>query len=157
MKLNFCISFTASPKEVLNAKEPELGKWIDLSFYEYVDITDHHKVNGYMTDWTRISVDDEGNMFGLSIKNLKADVSALNIDKDREKELLNLKLSDIYTTETTEYRYYSEPFPPVVVIFNGELYIEYFVASHYFDLDINAESSGWLSTILIPVSLLTAS
>lgn len=173
-KLN--ISNTASPNEVLPLLEKELIKWFDLSFYKHIDIPEQRSqdtaeskgflsydflyyniADGYITDFVRVSVNDDGSVLGLSIFNVSLDCSMVTINKDLEKELLNLKLNDIYTTDTTKYIDYEISFPPQIVVYNGKLYTQHHISAQYKDKKTGAEMSSYINTILIPVEVLNKS
>lgn len=163
------ISKTASPNEVKPLLEQKLIELLDISYYENVNIPSatntnengfgiydflyYNMVDGYMTDYVRVSVTDDGNIFGFSVNILSNDVK-LNIDKNLEKEMLNLKLSDIYTTEVTEYVSYNVVFTPQVVVYDGELYIQYSVSANYLHAT-NGEMTSFLNNILVPLHLIT--
>lgn len=152
--------------DVLIELKSELNKWVDVSKYEYVDMPEYYEDGleiydylfynmreGYMTDYMRVSVSADGYVFGLSINNLMLDDLVLNINKALEEEMINLKLADIYSTEETEYKSYNTGFPPQVLVYDSELYIQYFVSANYKDSN-GKETTSWLNCILIPVSLM---
>lgn len=163
---------TSSPATVRSLLEPKLQNVIDLTKYQNVnmptsdenqsetgefgiyDFLYYNSVDGYMTDYTKVSVDKNGNIFGLSINDLGKDDLDLNLDKEKEKELLVAKLKDIYNTDTTEYKSYEEVYPPQVVIYNGEICIQYYVSVMYVD-STGGELSDWILPILIPVHIIT--
>ncbi len=165
------ISKTATPNEVLPVLERELNKWINTSDYEHINIPEYsneniqgfgiydflyyNSVDGYMTDYVKVSVSDDGCVFGFSINNLKYDNIRLDIDKELEIEMLNLKLKDIYTTDNTKYKSYNTVFTPQVVIYNDKPCIRYFVSADYSHAT-NGDTTSWLNSILIPVDLITA-
>ncbi len=152
--------------DVLIELKNELNKLVDVSKYEYVDepeyddaleIYDYLFYNmeeGYITDYMRVSVSADGHVFGLSINNLMSEDFVLNINKVLEEEMINFKLADIYSTESTEYKSYNTVFPPQVVVYDNELYIQYYVSANYIDSN-EKESVSWLNCILIPVSLIS--
>lgn len=152
--------------DVFMELKSELNKWVDVSKYKYVDMPENHKdgleiydylfynmKEGYMTDYMRVSVSADGYVFGLSINNLMSEDFVLNINKALEEKMINLKLADIYNTESTEYKSYNTVFPPQVLVYDGELYIQYSVSANYIDSN-EKESTSWLNCILIPVSLM---
>lgn len=164
------ISETATPNEVLPVLVQELNKWIRTSDYEHINIPEYtensqgfgiydflyyNSVDGYMTDYVKVSVSDDGCVFGFWINDLNYDNISLNIDKELETELLNLKLKDIYDTDNTEYNSYNTAFIPQVVIYNNKPHIRYFVSANY-SYASGGEATSWINNILIPVDLITA-
>ena len=109
-----------------------------------------------MTDFTKVAVRENGGVLGLSINDLGADDLELNIDKEKEKELLLSKVKDIYDTADTKYQSHKEVFPPQIVNHNGELYIQYFLGVNYSN-KTSENMSDFIKQILIPVRLLTVS
>lgn len=164
------ISETAKPNEVLSVLESELVKWVDISQYEHLQMPEsveddqkfgmyyflyYNTEQGYLTDYVRVSVLDDGRVFGLSINNLNSDGMVLNIDKELENKMIDLKLKDIYTTESTEYISYNVVVQPRIVVFNDVLYVLYSVSANY--LTVSGEQmSSFANSILIPVDLVAA-
>lgn len=162
------ISKTASPDEVRPLLEQKLSELVELSEYEHVNLPSassdpngfgiydflyYNMIDGYMTDYVKVSVSDDGNIFGFSIHNLASEDVHFSIDKDRENELLNLKLNDIYTTEHTEYVSYQLAFTPQVVVYHDELHIQYPVSANYTTKD-NGQMTSLVNQILIPLRLI---
>ncbi len=149
-----------------------LEDFVDLSKYQYVDITGdenenydsiyviydflyYNMENGYITDFTKVSVSYEGEVFGFSINDLNADNLSLNVDKSLENELLSMKLKDIYDTPDTKYESFDIEFTPNIVRYDGELFVNYFVAVNY----IKTESGNICSSatkILLPLRLISS-
>lgn len=167
------ISEHATPSEILPILEKVLEEYIDLSYYKYIDLPDdmsqnnsggfgsyrfvfYNLVDGYKTDWMKISVSDEGNVYGFWISNLKYSVESLNVNKELENEMLELKFKDIYTTNLTEYKSFKidERFTPQVVIRNDETYIQYTASAKYINKSNGVEIDSFLTEVLIPVELI---
>lgn len=170
---NIDIQSAHAPEDIRPIIESKLKDFIDFSNYQNVnaptsdnnqstinelgiyDFLYYNSINGYMTDYTKFSVDGRGNVFGFSTNNLNTKDLDLNINKEREKELLTLKLKDIYNTDNTEYKSYNEVFSPQVLMYNNEICIKYFVSAKYVD-SIRGELNDYIIQILIPSRLLTA-
>lgn len=153
------------PENILIELKKELSKWVDISKYEYIDINtaegertiyDYlfcNRMEGYLTDYMRVSVFSDGCFLSLSINNVMIEDFVLHIDKSLEEKMIHLKLADIYNTENTEYKSYHTVFPPQVVVYDNELCVQYFVAAHYLDSN-ETEQRSWLNCILIPTRLM---
>ena len=167
------LPITASAKEIRPLLEKKLQNLIDLTAYQHVNVPVekddtkmekyemytflyYNSVDGYMTDYTRVSVSNGEAVWevsGLSINNLGIDNLDFRIDKEKEQELLTAKLKDIYTTDTTEYKSYNEVFPSQVVMYEGEMYIMHYVSAKYIDSSLD-ERSSCISQILIHLHLI---
>lgn len=160
------INGSFDPNNDLIELKNELKKWVDTSKYEYIEAPDYadkeleiydyifyNMIEGYITDYMRVSVSNDGYIFGLSINNLMLENFVLNINKSLEEKMINLKLSDIYNTQNTEYKSYNTVFPPQVVKYNNEIYVQYSVSANYIDSN-ETELTSWLNCILIPTSLI---
>ena len=162
------ISKTASPDEVRPLLEQKLNELVELSEYEHVNLPSaasdpngfgiydflyYNMIDGYMTDYVKVSVSDDGGIFGFSIHNLASDDVQIRIDQELEEEMLNLKLNDIYTTEHTAYVSYQLAFTPQVVVYHDELHIQYPVAANYTTED-SGQMTSLVNQILIPVRLI---
>ena len=162
------IDSNASAEELQPLVERELNKWVDVSSYDSVDITPfetslgfgryeycyYKYVDGYILDFAKITIHDDGSISNLNIRNFpKSDVE-LNIDKKLESKLLDLKLEYIFDTDTSRYKSYHQYSTPQIVTYNHELYIQYFVAADYLDESGNKLSS-WALQIIIPLELLS--
>lgn len=166
------ISKTDSSDEVLPLLKAELEEWVDITKYEHLDVTKlngedavefgiydflfYNQIAGYMTDYALVSVDENGAVFACKIRNLPVDDISLNIDKNLEKELIELKMKDIYSSETTEYKAYKDCYPPNVRMYNNELCIEYHISATLARKETHQESGSFIHSILIPVRLMTA-
>lgn len=161
------ISKTTNSDEVLELLKNELRKFVDISFYsnvtvdetEYLSGTNYdylffNNENGYMTDFLRASVDVDGNVYAVKFYNLKAtDHLKVDVDKEKEQQAIELKLKDIYNTEITQYKSYEEVFDPRIVIYEDQLYVEYFVAATYTH-EQHGERSSYINTLLIPLEMI---
>lgn len=163
------ISEANGASEILEVLKPELSKVIDISFYENVsvplsssnekkfgfyDYLFYNQINGYMTDYLKVSVRDNGDVLGLNINNFTSNDITINIDKEKEKDVIELKLKDIYDTSDTQYQSYKLYFEPYMVIYDGEVYVRYFISTQYIDLHIN-KTMERLNSILIPLDLIS--
>ena len=162
---------TASAETVQTLIIEELKGIVDLSKYEYIDIFGNNKEhkgkfgiydflyynmnNGYMTDYLKVSVSDEGSIFGFSINNASVDIPPLTIDKKLEDKLLSEKLNNIYNNSSKIYKSYSMAFKPLVVLYDNELCIEYFVSVNYTDIKGGSETSDYIIRLLMPVHLVS--
>lgn len=166
------ISKTESPDQVKLLLDQKLRDLVDISRYKYVQIPSsneslgegfglydylyYNMMDGYMTDYIRVSVLDDGSVLGFSINEVGSATAVLNIDKKKEDELLTLKLKDIYTTAHTEYVSYKTHFPPQLVTYQGELYVQHYVSAMYRD-EVRGEQSSFINTILLPVQAINRS
>lgn len=165
------ISPTASATDINPIIIDKLKGIIDLTEYEYVDIPEDNKKtkekfgiydflyynmnSGYMTDYVKVSVSDDGDVFGFSINNIGTDIPNLMIDKNLEDRFLSEKLKSIYDTSNKTYKSYDTVFNPIVVFYNGELCTEHFVSANYVDNKTGQEISDYIIRLLIPVRLVT--
>lgn len=164
------ISKNATSSEVLELLKPELAKIVDITFYKDIimpqdssntsgfgiyDYKFYNQKNGYITDYLNVSISSEdGSVFGLKINNLSATNIELDINKEKEKQAIDLKLKDIVSiTNIGEYISYEVCFPPMVKEYENQLYIMHFVSPKY--MSENGETSGAIQTLLIPVELIS--
>lgn len=168
------ISSKSTPEEVLPLLKNVLSKYVDISEYENIDMpenmtenadegyisyqfTFYNAIGEYRTDYIQVGVLPNGAVSGLRIYDVKYDGEIiLNIDKDLEKKFLDLKLDDMYTTETTKYKTYDATWSPHVVVYNDELYIEYYVSARYTKGDSENLVSSFIHRILIPVDMISS-
>ncbi len=159
------IDKTASPESVRALVEPIISTWTDVSKYKNIDMPKYDENNkkefgmysflyfnttdGYMTDYMKVSVSDNGDVSGFSINDLNIANIDLNIDDDLAEELLVLKLEDIYTTSESKYLSHDKRFSQIV-LYKNELHIQYTVSVTYRHSS-NGEASTPLQRILIPV------
>ncbi len=163
------ISRTASAAEVLPPLKLELSKMFDLSFYENVEMSKHapdekgfgiydyrffNQKNGYMTDYLIVSVTEDGEVLGLRINNLPKTSFNLDIDHEKEKQAIECKMKEIFDTEDRQYKSYALDFDPCITIYEGEIYIKYYVSAIYTDAQ-GGEMSSFINIILIPLSLIS--
>ena len=124
-----------------------------------MDFLYYNTVAGYITDFLRISVYyHTGEVVALQVHNLQRQDIVLEIDSELETKMINVKLNDIYTTETTKYLSYQlSPIGlPNIVEFEDELYVQYPVTARY--LSENGEKrESWLNVIMIPTRLISRS
>lgn len=164
------ISKTDSAETVQAALEPALAHLVDLSKYEYVDVSKRgdesdfrsynflfrNKKFGYVTDFTKVDVTSDGIVESLSINDLVMNVDeyCTNIDKTVEEELIEERLKSIYDTGTTEYRSCTLIDEPNFVVYENELYVEYdFTCQVYHSEEKRERPDG--CKLLIPVELLS--
>ena len=160
------ISQTASPKDVFESLKKELAKILDISYYKNVKMSDsnqktegfgiydyvfYNNRNGYITDYLKVSVSDDGSVFGLSINNLAVTEYKSDIDKEKENTAIELKLKDIYNTNATQYQSYSMAFDPCIIQYNDQIYVRYFLTAKYLHTK-TGEMITCLNDILIPLN-----
>jgi hypothetical protein len=163
---------TASSEEVRTLVEPLIGQWITPSNYNHTEVSRSlpeeygrfgmytflysNVINGYITSWAKISVTDAGRVFAFWKRGVDVPASQLNIDKELEKQLIELKLGDMYNTELTSLIAYELMLDvPSVNKFNGELCIKYNICVTYIDKSNNGERTiGDQIEILIPIRLM---
>ena len=163
------ISKNASTDEVIEPLKAELSKVLDISFYKNVQTSSvpysdsafglysyvfYNEKNGYMTDYLKVSVSDDGGVFGLSINNLPESDFNVNISKEKEDEAIQAKMKDIYNTDKTEYKTYKSIFDPCIVVYEDQLYVQYFVSATYTHSE-HGETNSFINTILIPLDLIS--
>ena len=165
----------AKPEEILPQLKNVLKEYIDITQYKnimmpndrsYVEggFDSYHflfykTVDGYMTDWITAFVKDDGGVYAFRIVNKKCNIASLNIDKDLEAALIELKFKDMCTTENTEYVSYKLEdmgYPPEVVAIEGTVYIKYSGSAEYLIKNEDIKMRTYLQDILIPVELITS-
>lgn len=164
MTLN--ISRSSSPAAVLESLKPELSEITDISYYKNVKMPEpthdaeglgiydylfYNQNNGYMTDYLRVSVSDDGSVFGLSINNLTETNLNLNVNKEKEKNAIESKLKDIYNTDDTQFQSYAMSYDPCITVYENRIYIEYFISAEYTHKQ-HGEISDYIKTVLVPLS-----
>ena len=162
------IDRSASPEEILEPLKNELIKILDIGYYEKVKLPDanqdangfgiysyvfYNAIGNYMTDYLKVSVSDDGSVFGLSINNLTLVDFKLDIDMEKESFAIESKLKEIYNTETTQYQSYNIVFNPCIVQYNEQVYIQYILSTNYLHTQYG-EMSSYLNTVLIPVNVI---
>ena len=171
---DFCtlnIRKQASPTEALTKLKGVIDDYVDIDKYTDVKMPEYKlnssggfgsygflfykTVDGCMTDWMRVTVDDNGRVYGLRISNKYCNLTELNINKETESYLLELKFRNIFTTKNTEYLYYelTDLYPNEVVIRGGEPYICY-AGSARFAYKDGGEVNSFLINVLIPIDLI---
>lgn len=167
--VTFEIDSNASAEELQPLVEKELNKWVDVSKYDSVEMERsessgdfgkyeycyYNYVDGYILDFTRITIHDDGSISHLNINNCSQNDVELNIDKKLESKLLDLKLEYIFDTDTSKYKSYHQVSTPQIVTYNNELYIRYSVAADYLNRDTRQEMSSWALDIIVPLELLS--
>jgi hypothetical protein len=161
------ISEKSTPDEVLPLLESKIGKFFNISDYEYLDKPDYHPdrsdfgsyrfryynaVDGYITENVNVSVNHKGEIYGLTIFRFDSDITELNIDKELESDLIELKLKNMPKQDDRTYKSYDIHFTPVLVMYNDEVYVEYYVAPKY--IKSGEEYSGYLEILLIPLEFM---
>ena len=164
------ISPKATSKDVLNLLKTELNKIADLSQYTNVSIPDkspstngfgvydymfYNTANGYIADYLRVSVDDEGAVFAVAIHDIKAEIPTVDIDDDKVDQMITLKLKDIYDTDQSEYKSYETRFDPIIVFYEDQFYVEFFIAARYIRTQDGTELPSYLNCILVPLDLIS--
>lgn len=163
------ITKESTPNDVLELLKVELAKNFDLSRYEHVEIPEQaqeskeswiydyrffNKENGYMTEYLLASVSDDGSVFGVRVHNLNTSELNLDIDKKKEQQAIELKLKDIYNTDSYKYPSYEIAFEPHVTTYNDQVCIEYSVGVRYFHSN-KGETASFLHRILIPIEVIS--
>ena len=165
------ISPTDSSDEVRTELEKVITEWIDISEYQHVrvDVTGregdfgiyhycyYNMVNDIWTDYATVAVGDDGGVSALWIIDIEVDEEDINnIDKELEEQMIQLKLEDVYNTETTSYISHEQlpGFMPQAVEYNGELCIEYTFGVRFLNKEVD-EERNIASNILIPVRLIS--
>ena len=159
------INGTASPAELLEPLKAELSKILDITYYKNVKLPNanqdangfgiysyvfYNMLGNYMTDYLKVSISDDGSVFGLSINNSPLVDFKLSIDTEKENFAIESKLKEIYNTDTTQYKSYNMAFEPCIVQYNDQVYILYILSTDYLHSQ-HGEMSSYLNTILIPV------
>lgn len=149
--------------EVLKAEWPGL---FDISFYKHVDYNErtpdacawryhytfYNECDGYITDYLMVTVTQKGEISYVSENNLPVSDLEVDIDKEKEREIMEAKMKDIYTTDDTQYQSYETAFTPYIRLYEGQLYVEYQVGVKY--LWLGETTSSFLNTVLIPLHML---
>lgn len=163
------ISRTASPAVVYEPLKAEISKITDVSFYENVKMPErsadekgfgiydylfYNQKNDYITDYLKVSVSDDGSVFGLSINNLSETDFNSDISKEKENNAIESKLKDIYNTDVTQYRSYEMQFDPCITVYDNQIYIQYFISAKYTHKQ-HGETGGCIDIILIPLSVIS--
>ena len=163
------INRSASPKEILEPLKNELVKIFDITYYENVRMSDEkdtvngfgiydylffNKIGNYITDYLKVSVKDDGSVFGLFIINLTPDDYKLKIDTEKEHSAIESKLKEIYNTDTTQYKSYNMVLDPLIVQYNDSMYIQYTISTNYLHMQYG-ERSSFAHYILIPVGAIS--
>lgn len=163
------ITKTTAPNVILELLKSELGKTFDISRYKYVDIPEQaqeseeswiydyrffNKENGYITEYLLASVSKDGSVFGVKTHNLNTSELNLDIDKKKEQQAIELKLKDIYNTDSYKYRSYKVAFEPYVTTYNDQVCIEYSVGVRYSHSN-KGETASFLHRILIPIEVIS--
>ena len=159
------INGSASPAELLEPLKVELSKILDITYYKNVKLPNanqdangfgiysyvfYNVIGNYMTDYLKVSISDDGSVFGLSINNSPLVDFKLSIDTEKENLAIESKLKEIYNTDTTQYKSYNIAFDPCIVQYNDQVYIQYILSTNYLHTQYG-EMSSYLNTILIPV------
>lgn len=167
------IGYRATPEEVLPKLKEKLKEYVDISKYNNVKMPNDHSdneygfgsydfkfynsVDGYMTDLISVYVKDDGAVYALRIYDWDKKFTSLNIDKNLEDKMLELKFKDIYTTDTTEYISYKidERFTPQIIIREGVTYVCYTGSARLLVKSTGTERNSYVTAILIPLELIS--
>ena len=162
----------ASADEVLEPLKTELSKIFDISFYKNVkhsnvkynesgfglyDFVFYNEKSGYMTDYLRISVNDDGFIFGLRENRLNISDFEVNIDKEKENAAIDAKIKDIFTTDNTKLNSWeaASTGAPKITVYNGQLYVKHYIVANYTHTVYGGEISSFINKILIPLDLIS--
>ena len=153
--------------------KPELSKYVNLANYASMKMPNesqndygfsmysylfYNETNGYMTDYVMVSVSQKGNVLGLKINDLPTHDFEVDIDSEKEKNAIELKIKDIFNTDKTKYVSYKMEFEPRITVYNGQVYVEYYVSARFIRKDRakaeETEMSSFLNSILIPLDMI---
>ncbi len=162
-----------SPEDVWKLLKPELSKYVNLANYASMKMPNesqndygfsmysylfYNETNGYMTDYVMVSVSQKGNVLGLKINDLPTHDFEVDIDSEKEKNAIELKIKDIFNTDKTKYVSYKMEFEPRITVYNGQVYVEYYVSARFIRKDRakaeETEMSSFLNSILIPLDMI---
>lgn len=158
-----------SPEAVWELLQPELCKYVDLKNYAHMKMPNdsqneygfsiydyyfYNETNGYMTDYVIVSVSQKGNVLGLKINDLPTHDFKVDIDSEKEKNAIELKVKDMFNTNKTEYISHEMHFEPRITVYNGQVYVKYYVSAQFKNTVKNAEMSSFLISILIPLDMI---
>lgn len=153
------------------AKE-ELSKYFDISKYRCTSIlrpvTDinsspwmctfqlYNTVDGCISDRFRFSVYDDGSLFAVRTFDSGVGDIKMDIDNEKVKEIVELKLKDVYDTDKCEYVSFTTYHVPSVIKYNGEVCIEYYASALYVRKGDSSETavSSFINMIIIPLELI---
>ena len=164
----------STPEKVLDALKDALDEYVDLSHYEYTVMPNdkseendgsgfgryyfvlYNSINGYRTDWMKVSVKDDGRVSGFNIIDFKYSINSLTVDERLEKEMLELKFKDMFTTGETEFISYSldERHSPQLVIIDDKLCIEYCGSAKYLHKESGFELNSYLKYVYVPIEII---
>lgn len=122
-----------------------------FGLYDYMF---YNTVNGYIADYLRVSVEDDGGVTAVSIYDVRAEIPTVDIDENMVHKLLNLKFKNIYDTDHSEYTSYKTRFDPIIVLYKDQIYVEFFGAARYIHTQDGTERSSCLNVILLPLDLI---
>lgn len=166
------ITKETTANDILELLKVELAKNFDLSRYEHIEISkpaqessEHgmysylflDKENGYITEYLGAAVLRDGSVFGVQVYRTDTGELTLDINKKKEQQAIELKLKDIYNTDSYKYRSYKISSEPQVITYNDQVCIKYSVGVKYVDLQNEeiGELSSFLLKILIPVEVIS--
>lgn len=161
------LSETTNPNDVLEVLKIELAKNFDLSRYTYVEIPEqgyrishYHFLNvenGYITENLSTAVSQDGRVLGVQVVDLESRDLTLDIDKKKEQQAIELKLKEMYNTDSYKYCSHAMSGKPRVTTYNGQLCIKYSVGARYVNIqsEEQEETSSFLHTILIPIEVIS--
>lgn len=178
---NINITGKETPQDIKSQMEAVIREVVDISKYDYCDIPEYssdgegfgtyyflyyNMVNGYMTDYLKVNVKDDGRIGSLSINDLRTDrdLSNLSIDKSLEDKLLNAKTKQVYeglyeeTLNKYNYQYATYKLTsarPNICVCNGELCVQYSVTADWSDASGQIHGLGYIQRILIPLRLIS--
>lgn len=163
------ISSSDTPQAVLSKLRPKLQETVDISGYEHVDIPEKgisserfgvytftfYNVadERYVTDFCRVTVQDNGEVRAFAKNDVGIDIPEISIDRQLEAVLIELKLRQLYTVSGSTYNSCKEVSAYQIVAFNGELYVQYSVSAVYTDSS-GENITSYLNRILIPLELI---
>lgn len=157
----------STPEELLPLLKNELNKVINISQYKEVrlpepvpenqegaiiDFLFYNEKYGIITDYALVSVNGNGGVFALKTRDFDDSLITVEPSKSNLEEILELKLSDMYTTEEITYKSYEIFETPVFTVYNGKVFASYNVFATYIHKD-RGEESDWLIRILVPTDL----
>lgn len=172
---NIDFSVNNTIEKITNQLEAELSKWVDLNKYQYADIPTlpddmndyftlsymyYNEINGYKTDYCGVTVMNDGDVLGFriydkGISDYGIENIDINIDPKLEDKMIELKMKDIYDTKDSKYIRYNKSDSQSIVVYNGKLYVNYYVGVFFEDKKRGGEVASFQNDILIPLDLIS--
>lgn len=126
----------------------------DQPFHSYT-FEYNNMVDGCITDFARATVDNDGTVRVVSVQDSNTGELDFKRNSEMEDTVLQMNLRSIYTTSTTEYIGYTRSFDPEIVLYEDDLYIQYWVTANYKDIPKDRQCSAYVMRVLVPLYLVT--